>query len=310
MIHATTSAEALPTIGIDLGGTNMRSALVMPDGRLRNARREETPKDRDLIFPRLQEIIDDLRSEGPVAAVGVAVPGAVEDGIVTSNNLGWQRVRVADHLRMDGVPLVVENDMAAAAAGEHCFGAGKGCNNMILLTVSTGIGAGIIIGGKLQRGAHGVAGEVGHHVVNLNGLLCGCGRRGCWEMIASGTAHKRRVREAFRDGTWPNLVDEPSVPDVTRMAESGDKAAIALLKRTGRYLGIGLANLVNLYDPDVIVLTGGFARNTWNLLHEYMEAEMDEQALTASVNLAITQLGDDAGLLGAATLARKVECGS
>jgi glucokinase len=304
MTDGTDSPSQRPAIGIDLGGTNLRSGLVLPNGEIRRLRREETPKDRERIFPRLQEIIDDLSADGPVAAVGIAVPGAVEGDIVTSNNLGWPGVRVADHLRTNGVPLVVENDMSAAAAGEHCFGAGKGCNNMILLTVSTGIGAGIIIGGRLQTGAHGVAGEVGHHVVNLNGLLCGCGRRGCWEMIASGTAHKRRVREAFRDGTWPNLTEEPSVADVTRMAENGDKAAIALLKRTGRYIGIGLANLVNLYDPDVIVLTGGFARNTWNILHAYMEAEMDEQALTSSVNLALTRLGDDAGLLGAATLAR------
>jgi glucokinase len=305
MTDAQNSASALPAIGIDLGGTRLRSGLVTPDGRIEHLTREETPRDRALIFPRLQEIIDDLRSHGPVAAVGIAVPGAVEDDIVISNNLGWNGIHVAENLRIDGVPLRVENDMSAAAAGEHTFGAGRGCRNMVLLTVSTGIGAGIIIGGKLQRGAHGVAGEVGHHVVNLNGLLCGCGRRGCWEMIASGTAHKRRIREAFRDGTWPNLHDEPSVADVTHMAEGGDKAAIALLKRTGRYLGIGLANLVNLFDPDVIVLTGGFARNTWNLLHQYMESEMDEQALTSSVNLALTELGDDAGMLGAATLARQ-----
>lgn len=304
MTDVNTSPQDLPAIGIDLGGTNLRSGLVYPNGEIRHLSREETPKDRDRIFPRLQEIINALSDETPIAAVGIAVPGAVEGDEVISNNLGWQDVRVADRLDTRGVPLLVENDMSAAAAGEHCFGAGRGCNNMILLTISTGIGAGIIIGGKLQTGAHGVAGEVGHHVVNLNGLLCGCGRRGCWEMIASGTAHKRRVREAFRDGTWPNLTEEPTVADVTRMAENGDKAAIALLKRTGRYIGIGLANLVNLYDPDVIVLTGGFARNTWNLLHKYMEDEMDEQALTASVNLALTELGDNAGLLGAATLAR------
>lgn len=303
MTDSTLTTEGRPTIGIDLGGTNLRSGLVYPSGEIRHLTREETPRNRDLIFPRLQEIIDALSAETPVA-VGIAVPGAVEDDEVTSNNLGWSGIHVAERLNTHGLTLLVENDMSAAAAGEHCFGAGKGCNNMILLTISTGIGAGIIIGGKLQTGAHGVAGEVGHHVVNLNGLLCGCGRRGCWEMIASGTAHKRRVREAFRDGTWPNLTEEPSVADVTRMAEGGDKAAIALLKRTGRYIGIGLANLVNLYDPDVIVLTGGFARNTWNLIHDYMEAEMDEQALTASVNLALTELGDNAGLLGAATLAR------
>jgi glucokinase len=291
-------------IGIDLGGTHLRSALIAPDGQVCHLTREDSPRDREKIFPRLQEIIDRLIAHGPVEAIGLAVPGAVEDGEVISNNLSWNRVRVADHLDTHGLPLVIENDMAAAASGEHLYGAGKDCSNMVLLTISTGIGAGIIVDSKLQRGAHGVAGEVGHHVVDLNGLLCGCGRRGCWEMIASGTAHKRRVREAFRDGTWPNLELEPSVPDVTRMAEAGDKAAIALLKRTGRYIGIGLANLVNMFDPDVIVLTGGFARNTWHLLHEYIECEMDEQALTASVSLAITQLGDDAGILGAAALAR------
>src|SRR2546425_9510700 len=150
----------------------------------------------------------------------------------------------------------------------------------IFLPISTGIGAGIIVGGQIYRGSGGLAGEVGHMVVDLNGLLCGCGRRGCWEMIASGTAHKRRIKEAFASGTWANETVEPTPAEVTEQAARGDKAAKALVLRTARYLGIGVANLANLYDPEAVIFTGGFARNTWDLIHDYLEQEVHEQSFS------------------------------
>ena len=133
--------------------------------------------------------------------------------------------------------------------------------------------------GEVYRGSHGLAGEVGHMVVDLNGLLCGCGRRGCWEMIASGTAHKRRIHEAFTSGTWPNMDSEPKPEEVSELARRGDKAAKALILRTARYVGIGVANLANLYDPEAVIFTGGFARNNWDLIEEYLVHEVHEQAL-------------------------------
>jgi glucokinase len=242
------------------------------------------------------------KAEPEIAGIGVAVPGVVANGTVTANNLDWQRFPLAASLGIRDTPVLVANDMSAGALGELTFGRARGMRNVIYLTVSTGIGSGIILDGEVYRGANGSAGEVGHTVVDLNGLLCGCGRRGCWEMMASGTAHGRRVREAYASGTWPNLDHEPTPAEVTERAREGDRAARALVLRTARYLGIGVTNLANLYDPEAVIFTGGFARSNWDLIREYLENEVREQALVPSVQLLLTSLGDDAGLLGAASL--------
>ncbi|HEU4753199.1 MAG TPA: ROK family protein [Armatimonadota bacterium] len=291
-------------IGVDLGGTNLRWAVV-------NERGDRIYQDR---VPRPHEVGDILQAirmgihacleRCPDArSVGVAVPGVVMGEEVTSNNLGWQSVHLRRELGDLGVPLIILNDMAAGAVGElHC-GRARGMRNVVFLTISTGIGAGIILDGKVYRGAGGLAGEVGHTVVDLNGLLCGCGRRGCWEMIASGTAHRRRIREAYTSGTWPNLEHEPTPTEVTERARHGDRAARALVLRTARYLGIGVANLANLYDPEAVIFTGGFARNNWDIIHEYLVNEVRDQAFSQSTQLLLTELGDDAGLVGAGAMA-------
>jgi glucokinase len=237
----------------------------------------------------------------------VAVPGIVAPEGITSNNLGWQALPLAEKLDNLPVPVHLMNDMAAGALGELAFGRARGLKNVILLTISTGIGAGIILNGEVYRGRNGLAGEVGHTVVDLNGLLCGCGRRGCFEMIASGTAHGRRIREAFQSGTWPNLTQEPTAAEVTQRAREGDKAARALVLRTARYLGIGVSNLANLYDPEAVIFTGGFARNNWDLILDYLYSEVREQAFSPNFQLLLTELGDDAGLLGAAAQALRLD---
>jgi glucokinase len=144
---------------------------------------------------------------------------------------------------------------------------------------------------------------VGHTVVDLNGLLCGCGRRGCWEMIASGTAHQRRIHEAYASGTWPNREREPTPAEVTESARLGDRAARALVLRTARYIGLGVVNLANVYDPDAVIFTGGFARANWDIMNAYLENEVREQAFSPNLPLLLTELGDDAGLIGAAAIA-------
>jgi glucokinase len=290
-------------IGIDLGGTHLRWALIDAQGEILFHRRAKRPTEAGEIVLALQDAIAECRQAGgPADGVGVAVPGVVLNGAVTSNNLDWNRFPLADSLGLRDLPVLIANDMAAGALGELTFGRARGMRNVIYLTVSTGIGAGIILDGEVYRGAHGTAGEVGHTVVDLNGLLCGCGRRGCWEIIASGTAHRRRVREAYASGTWPNLEHEPSPEEVTERARAGDRAARALVLRTARYLGIGVANLANLYDPEAVIFTGGFARSSWDLIREYLETEVREQALMPSLQLLLTSLGDDAGILGAASL--------
>ncbi len=291
-------------IGVDLGGTNLRWAVVDEEGSVLLHRRKPTPRGAEETIRAIREAVASCRAEFPaVAAVGIAVPGVVYGGDVTSTNLDWERFPLPRELRILDLPCVVENDMNAGAFGEKTFGRARGMQDVIFLTISTGIGAGIIVGGRIYRGSGGLAGEVGHTVVDLNGLLCGCGRRGCWEMIASGTAHKRRIREAFASGTWPKLTEEPTPAEVTRRAAGGDRAARALVLRTARYMGIGVTNLVNLYDPEAVVFTGGFARGNWDLIHDYLLSEVREQAFSQSTQLLLTELGDDAGILGAASLA-------
>jgi glucokinase len=290
-------------IGIDLGGTNLRWCVVDESGEIRHRARRPSPKPVPEVVAALREAVAECRERFPeVAGVGLAVAGTVTEDRVSSVNLDWQEVPLAHELGLDGLPVIVENDMNAGAYGEMRFGGGRGLRNLIFVTISTGIGAGIIVGGRIYRGANGLAGEVGHTVVDLNGLLCGCGRRGCWEMIASGRAHQRRIREAFESGTWANLTEEPTPGQVTDRARSGDRAARALVMRTARYLGIGVTNLVNLYDPEAVIFTGGFARNNWDLIRDYLLNEVREQAFSQRFELRLTTLGDDAGLLGAAGL--------
>lgn len=297
-------AEERCAIGIDLGGTNLRWAVVDATGERRYQDRIDRPHSLAEIVGAIHQGVRACRERFPnVVGAGIAVPGIVQNGIVTSHNLGWQDVPLAPALADLEVPATLLNDMAAGAVGELDFGRARGCRNVIFVTISTGIGAGIILGGDVYRGANGLAGEVGHMVVDLNGLLCGCGRRGCWEMIASGTAHRRRIREAYTSGTWPNLDHEPTPAEVTERAREGDRAARALVLRTARYLGIGVSNLANLYDPQAVIFTGGFARNTWDIIHDYLLNEVREQAFSQNVRLLLTELGDDAGVMGAAAIA-------
>jgi glucokinase len=290
---------------VDLGGTNLRWSVVDAEGERIYRDRVLRPHSADEIVRTIRRAITACAEQHPdVVGAGVAVPGIVDGAAVTSNNLGWQSLPLAAALADLPVPVTVVNDMAAGAVGELHFGRARGLRHVIFLTISTGIGAGIILDGEVHRGAGGLAGEVGHTVVDLNGLLCGCGRRGCWEMIASGTAHRRRLREAYQSGTWPNLDHEPTPEEVTEWARQGDRAARALVLRTARYLGIGVANLANLYDPDAVIFTGGFARNNWDLIREYLQQEVHGQAFSQKTQLLLTELGDDAGLVGAATLAR------
>jgi glucokinase len=294
----------MQAIGVDLGGTNLRWAVVEHTGRILLHRRQPTPRGTEETVAAIREAVAGCREQfREVTGLGVAVPGVVFSGDVTSTNLDWERFPLAHELRIPDVPCVVENDMNAGAFGERSCGRARGMRDVIFLTISTGIGAGIIVGGQIYRGCGGLAGEVGHTVVDLNGLLCGCGRRGCWEMIASGTAHRRRIREAFASGTWPKMTEEPSPAEVTRRAAEGDRAARALVLRTARYIGIGVANLVNLYDPEAVVFTGGFARGNWDLIYDYLLTEVRDQAFSQSTQLLLTELGDDAGIIGAASLA-------
>jgi glucokinase len=296
-------SDARAAIGVDLGGTNLRWAVIDREGGRLHQDRVPRPHSLEEIVTAIRRGVTDCLKRYPdVEGAGIAVPGITREGRVTSNNLGWHEVPLGEALQDLPVPVSLLNDMAAGAVGELCCGRARGMTDVIFVTISTGIGSGIILGGEVYSGANGLAGEVGHMVVDLNGLLCGCGRRGCWEMIASGTAHRRRIREAYGSGTWPNLETEPTPEDVTQRAREGDRAARALVLRTARYIGIGVSNLANMYDPEAVIFTGGFARANWDMIHDYLAAEIREQAFHPDLRLLLTELGDDAGIVGAASL--------
>jgi len=197
-----------------------------------------------------------------------------------------------------GWRVVLENDANAAAVGEMWLGAARGCSDVVSVTLGTGVGGGVILGGRLWRGSHGSAGEIGHTTVDpFSDLKCKCGNIGCLELFASATAIVRMARDLGMEVT--------SAEKVYEAGRGGDELALSVFNRFGMYLGIGLANLINLIDPQVIVITGG-AVNGWELFASEMYRQVEERAFRATaqqVRIARSECGDNAGLLGAARLA-------
>lgn len=290
----------------DLGGTHLRMALVDDDGSIHKQLKQRTPKgdSPDGIVEALVSAAQQWTSElwSPVAA-SVMVPGAVDRDkavIVQAPNLpSLTRFGLKAELqRRLGWPVFLENDANAAAVGEMWLGAARGCTDVISVTLGTGVGGGVILNGKLWRGSHGSAGEIGHTTVDpFSGLKCKCGNTGCLELFASATAIVRMARELG--------MDELIAEKVYDAAQNGNELAVSVFKRFGMYLGIGLANLINLIDPQIIVISGG-AVNGWDLFASEMYRQVCERAFRATaqqVKIARAECGDNAGLLGAARIA-------
>ena len=206
-----------------------------------------------------------------------------------------------------GWPVVLENDANAAAMGEMWLGAARGCLHVVSVTLGTGVGGGIVLGGKVWRGAHGSAGEIGHTTVDpFSGLKCKCGNTGCLELFASATAIVRMARESLAQFPQATLSAEGLTAEkVYDAGRQGDELALSVFKRAGKYLGIGLASLMSVLDPEIIVINGGVV-NGWDLFAPDMYQEVAERAFQATaqqVKIARAECGDNAGLLGAARLA-------
>ena len=291
---------------VDLGGTHLRVALVDDSGNILRHLKQETPKgdSADGILDALAGAAREWKCDGRrVVAASIMVPGAVDSDkavVVAAPNLpslinfGLK----AELEKRLGWRVVLENDANAAAVGEMWLGAARGCNDVVSVTLGTGVGGGVIHNGKLWRGSHGSAGEIGHTTVDpFSGLKCKCGNTGCLELFASATAIVRMAREQGMDAV--------SAEKVYEAGRSGDETALSVFNRCGMYLGIGLANLINLIDPQVIVITGG-AVNGWDLFASEMYRQVEERAVRATaqqVRIARSECGDNAGLLGAARLA-------
>lgn len=304
----------------DLGGTHLRAGTVNYQGQVHYRLKVSTPKAEKpdeivwALISAARECQEKASAQGKlISAVAVAVPGTVDvqQGVVIKapNVPSLDGFRLGPALEAElGWPARLENDANAAAVGELWRGAGRDHETIICLTLGTGVGGGIILEGELWRGADGSAGEIGHMGVDpFAGVPCGCGSRGCLEVYASATAIVRMTREEIPNYPQSSLrvVENLTAESIYEAGTRGDELALEVFQRMGVYLGIGIANLVNLINPELIVVGGGVA-NGWQLFEQQMHQQVLERAFplpARSVKIVRAQCGDDAGLLGAARLA-------
>lgn len=302
----------MQAIGLDVGGTKIAALRIDATGTVRARADRATPAaDAAATLAAIEACVGDLL-EDDVVGIGAGVAGLVASGpgvVRFSPNTAWGELAVGERLgRAFGLPWRVDNDATIAAFGEHRFGAGRGSRTMALVTVGTGIGGGFVLDGRPFVGANGFAGEIGHVPLDPEGPACGCGKRGCLETLASGNAIGRYGREAATRDPSSALarsgpVDAIDGRLVTRLAEGGDGAAREAIARAGRWLGVGLAALVDVIDPDVIVVGGG-AADAGDLLLEPARAALATGVVGAGHRPAVpvvpAALGNDAGAIGAA----------
>ncbi len=310
---------------IDLGGTKVRAIVADLDGNVHgeDIRPSRAAEGLDATLGAMFESLDAALAGAALGrrdlrGLGVASPGAVDTvhGVVTRapQLIGWNNVPLAEIMRGRlAIDVSLENDANAAALGEHTFGAGRGSRHMVYLTISTGLGGGIIIDGKLYRGARGFAGEIGHASIDLDGEPCDFGGSGCLESLASGAAIARQGEELVAGGKAPGLAEiaqsegRVTAEMVARAARKGDEASRQLFRDTGRYLGVTLANCVNIFNPEVIVIGGGVAL-AGDLFLAEARATMEARAIRESlrdVRLELGTLGERAGSLGMIAMMRE-----
>ncbi len=306
-------------LGVDVGGTNLAAGAVDGEGRLLSRVSVPTPRDggEDALCREILRVAG-LAAEGAglalkdAARLGLGIPGAVDraEGLVLHTpNLPLRQVPLARMLeRASGLSAALENDANCAAIGEYVAGAARGCRTALVITLGTGVGAGLIVDGGLYTGAGGMGPEVGHMVIQVGGRPCNCGRRGCWERYSSATGLKQTAREAMlacRDSLMWELSggtpERVSGRTPFRAARAGDAAARGVVEEYLRYLAAGLANMINCYQPEVLCLGGGVSNEGDDLfltpLRELVEREVFEPGRTHLVKAA---LGNDAGIIGAA----------
>lgn len=307
-------------IGIDIGGTKLVGGVVDEQGAVfATARRESPASDPDAIERAVEQVVSELTESHEVVAVGVGAAGFIDSDqsrVLFAPNLAWRNEPLkADLEPRLHLPVVVENDANAAAWGEYRFGRHRDAVDLILVTVGTGIGGGIVMNGELHRGAFGIAAEFGHMRAVPSGIPCGCGNRGCWEQYASGSALVRNAREAAIQSTdGAGILDSVggdvtsiTGPSIMEAALRGDPFAAAQFAEVGRWLGEGLASLAAVFDPGVIVIGGGVSE-AGDLLLSSARAAFTTHLTGSShrphAEIRQAALGNAAGMIGAADLAR------
>jgi glucokinase len=314
------SSDSSLVFAADLGGTHLRTATVDGNGKIRFRLKQSTPQAEkaDEIVRALVLAVHACEEQSAsagdsISAISVVVPGTVnvEDGVIVKA----PNVPCLDGFRLAAAlegelkrPAILENDANAAAVGEMWQGAGRGLSALVCVTLGTGVGGGIILDGKLWRGVDGSAAEIGHMGVDpFGGVACTCGSRGCLEVYASATAIVRMTREArprYPDSGL-HTSEHLTAEEIYEAGLEGDELALEVFRRMGVYLGIGLANLINIINPSMIVIGGGVV-NGWSLFEKHMLHQVAERAFplpARRVKIVKAECGDDAGLLGAARLA-------
>ena len=306
---------------LDIGGTKILVGLIDQSGELVARQRIETLAERgveDVIARTIVTLRGLLRevdaSEEALMAIGCSIPGPLDSNtgvVLFSPNLGWHDVPVVELMRRQiDVPFAIDDDANCAALGEARMGAARGADYAVYVTISTGIGSGIVIDGNIYRGAHGFAGEVGHMTIEAAGPPCACGNFGCFEALASGSAIAARARQAVLHGdetilaTLNDDLSMLSAEQVVGAAEAGDTVALRIIETAGAYLGAGLAAIACAFDPQLIVVGGGVVHSGSILMHYAREAFLARTITPVGslVPIVPASLGDESSLWGAAAL--------
>ena len=323
-----TKKSELPSLAIDLGGTKIFAAIISNKGQVIAKERCLTLADKgpEVVINRILSAIDHILHQrnlnlSQLDSISIAAAGAIDSKkrlITSSPHLpGWYDVPLRDIVKGKyKVNTFLINDASAAALGEQHFGIGRGVDNLILLTVGTGIGGGIIINGRLYSGASGSAGEIGHTTIDVNGPRCDCGNTGCLEALVSGTAVTKEAIRRIRQGERSSLTEivEGKIENITAekvliAAQDGDSLTSKVILKAATYLGVGLVNLVNIFNPEMIIISGSVAKMGDLLLNPARQVVRERafQLSARAVQIVPAQLGDDAGVLGAAVFAFQQE---
>ena len=324
MVVDKKNSEKKYSIGVDLGGTNIVSVIVNYQGKIVNRLKVPTLAERgkEATIKRIVETIHEniVQSTvvlGDIIGIGIGAPGPldVKRGMINfaPNLPGWRDVPLRKILEDEfNMKVVLENDANAAAWGERCFGAGQGVNNLVCFTLGTGIGGGIIIDGKIYHGNNYGAAELGHMTVNKDGPRCNCGNYGCLEAYSSATGIKNRIKNRIREGIKSDFLnfDEDKLFESLRLksifeaARKGDRLTSIVVEEAISYLGIAIANITNILNPEMVVLVGGITNEGEKLLIP-LKGEVKKRAFYSnykSLKIVIGELGGNAGVLGAAAL--------
>ena len=301
-------------VAVDIGGTQMRAATYSSEN-LNPIHTKKIPTHASEAggFERLIKLLEEIWPDGNnVDAIGIASPGPLDPhiGILLAppNNPEWHNfplaAKLTDHF---GVKVFLENDANLAGLAEYRFGAGVGHKDLIYITVSTGVGGGVIVDGKLLQGFHGMAAELGHTTIDPEGPLCSCGHKGHLEAYSSGTAIAKYVLDEIEAGAKSNLSrDNLTAKFIKEAADAGDELSIKAFERAGEYLGIGVSTFLHIFNPSIIIFGGGVSR-AGNLLfdafHESLKQHVFHPRYLEDLEIATAKLGDDSGLLGARAFA-------